>query len=100
MAKIKVNENIHEGVKFHATQYLYNCEGCGYEHAISLRKDGGNHTFNMDLDKPTISPSVLHNNHPDNICHYFIKGGMIQYLMDCHHKLRGKTIELPDYEDS
>lgn len=96
MTKIKVNENIYKGKEYHYTQYLYFCKGCGYEHAFALKKDGGNHTFNMNLNTPTVSPSLLHNNNPKFICHSFIKSGMIQYLGDCHHKLKGQTIELPE----
>ena len=100
MAKIKVNENIHDGVKYHHTQYLYFCKGCGYEHAFALKVDGGHHDFNMDLDNPTVSPSLVHDFTPDHKhrCHSFIKNGKIQYLSDCAHELRGKTIDLPDYE--
>jgi len=96
MAKIKVIENIHNGVKYHHTQYLFLCKGCGYEHAIALKSEGGNHDFNMDLDNPTISPSVLFNHNPDRICHSFVKNGMIQYLPDCWHDLKGQTVELPE----
>ena len=101
MAKIKVRENIdlETGKKYHHTQYLYNCPGCGYEHAFSLKKDGGHHDFNMNLDNPTISPSLLQNFSKDRICHSFIVDGKIQYLNDCHHSLKGQTIELPDYKN-
>lgn len=96
MAKIKVNENIYKGVKYNHTQYLYMCPGCKCEHAIALKSDGGNHDFNMDFDKPTISPSVLYSSHP--VCHSFIKNGMIQFLTDCEHFLAGQTIELPEID--
>src|SRR5680860_1899129 len=96
MPKIKVNENIYNGVKEHHTQYFYFCKGCGYEHCFALKNKGGHHDFNMDLENPTISPSLLQNFSPDRICHSFIKNGMIQYLGDCWHELRGQTIELPD----
>jgi len=80
------------------TQYLYNCPGCGYEHAFSLKSEGGHHEFNLDLDNPTVSPSLLQNFRPDRICHSFIKDGHIQFLNDCWHELAGQTIELPDYK--
>lgn len=100
MAKIKINENIDEetGKKYHHTQYLYNCLGCGYEHAFQLKSDGGFHEFNMNLDKPTISPSLLQNFVAGKTCHSFIRNGFIEYLGDCNHNFAGKTIELPDYE--
>lgn len=99
MAKIKIWEHIgSDGKKYHHTQYLYMCPGCGYEHAFALKSDGGYHDFNMDLNKPTISPSVLQNFNPNTICHAFIKDGFIQFLSDCHHKLAGQTVELPEIE--
>lgn len=72
------------------------CKGCGYEHAFALRSDGGNHEFNMDLENPTISPSLMQNFTPGKTCHSYIKNGKIQYLNDCHHKLAGQTIEMED----
>ena len=99
MAKIRLVEHIHEGKKWHHDQYRYHCEGCGYEHAFALKSEGGNHGFNMDLDNPTVTPSLLQNFSPDSICHSFIRDGKIQYLGDCHHHLKGQTIELPEIED-
>lgn len=96
MAKIRVNENIYEGEKYHHTQYLYKCLGCGYEHAFALRSEGGCHDFNMDLENPTVIPSLLEINVPNKTCHSFIRDGKIQYLNDCWHSLRGQTIELPE----
>lgn len=97
MAKIKVVDWVHNGKKLRSTQYLYNCPGCKCDHAIGLKVDGGNHDFNMDLEYPTISPSVLYASHP--VCHAFIRNGMIQFLSDCEHSLAGQTVELPDYPE-
>jgi len=98
MAKIKINENFDDGIKYYHTQYLYMCIGCEQEHAFALKSEGGHHDFNMDLENPTVSPSLLQNFTPDRICHSFIKDGKIQYLGDCWHKLKGQTIELPNIE--
>lgn len=86
-------------------QYQFMCPGCGVTHAFDKRW-----TFNGDLDKPTISPSFL--THGGRYkpgkglpydtemfrCHSFIKDGMIQFLNDCTHHLKGKTVPLPDLE--
>lgn len=79
-----------DGTKHH----LYKCPGCGYEHAFSPNV----HTFNGDMDKPTVSPSLLQSN-PQNYktCHSYINNGQIQFLTDCWHTLAGQTVELPDY---
>lgn len=79
-------------------QFLYFCEGCGYEHAFALKSEGGHHEFNGDLNVPTVSPSLVQNFTPGKMCHSFIKAGVIQYLPDCWHHLKGQTIQLPDYE--
>jgi len=79
------------------TQYLYYCVGCGYEHAFRL-KPSGRHEWNGDFNSPTVKPSLLNNFTPGKTCHSFIQLGKIQYLSDCHHKLAGQTIDLPDYE--
>lgn len=98
MAKIKKVEYIHDG-KVYKTQYLYWCLGCGYEHAFALKSEQGHHDFNFDLNNPTVSPSLVQNFTPGEMCHSFIIDGKIQYLSDCTHKLAGQTIELPEYPD-
>lgn len=99
MAKIRVvNHTDEDGKKWHHTQYMYKCLGCGYEHAFGLKPQGGHHRFNMNLNNPTVSPSLLQDFNKNRICHSFIKGGKIIYLNDCWHKLKGKTIELPEYD--
>lgn len=79
-------------------QFIYWCAGCGYEHAFALRSEGGHHEFNGDLNVPTVSPSLLENRVPGKLCHSFIKAGVIQYLNDCHHHLRGMIMQLPDID--
>jgi hypothetical protein len=96
MSKIKKVEYIEDG-KLYKTQFLYWCLGCGYEHAFSLKENGGYHIFNMDLENPTVSPSLLQNFVPGKLCHSFIIDGKIQYLNDCDHKLAGQIIDIPEY---
>jgi hypothetical protein len=96
MAKIKKFEYKHSDGKIGLTQYHYMCPGCKDIHAIRLKSDGGCHDFNMDFDKPTISPSVLYASHP--VCHAFIRSGMIQFLGDCEHSLKNQTVKLSEIE--
>ena len=100
MAKIKIIENVYEGKKYHHTQYAYQCPGCGYEHVFGLKNEGGHHQFNMNLERPTVSPSLVADFTPGKICHSFIKDGKIQFLSDCWHQLKGKTVELPEYPNN
>lgn len=96
MAKIKVNENIYEGKKIHHTQYIYFCPACKHTHAFALKKDGGHHEFNMDLDNPTVTPSLNQNFTVGNKCHSYIKNGMIEFIYDCDHVMAGQTVPLPE----
>lgn len=113
MAKVQKIENT-------AGQYLFYCPGCGSHHGIWTANEGYKHpiwAFNGDVDKPTVSPSILvtyrhpegHTNenpapigysgpYVNDICHSFIKDGNIQYLNDCTHSLAGQTVELPEIE--
>jgi hypothetical protein len=51
------------------------------------------------VNKPTVSPSILFcPDEPARRCHSFITNGMIQYLDDCHHALRGQTVALLDLD--
>ena len=75
------------------------CPGCEAYHKVYV---GGPDvspiwTYNGNPNCPTISPSLLVNGHdPATLCHSFIKDGQIRFLNDCHHKLKGQTVELPD----
>jgi len=99
MPKIKKIENIHKGKKYEHDQYMYYCPGCEQEHAFALKAAGGNHQFNMDLDYPTVTPSLLNDFSPGKRCHSYINNGMIKFLYDCDHKLKGQNVELPEIEN-
>jgi hypothetical protein len=80
----------------------FHCPGCNEEHWVSV---GTNSVwkiiwkFNGDYNKPTINPSILVR-HGESVCHSFIRDGKIQFLGDCTHELRGKTVDLPDIEET
>ena len=83
--------------------WLFHCPGCGHDHWFNDAENDHNRPvwkWNGDVDKPTVTPSVLVNNHtPEQRCHLFIKEGRIQFLNDCHHTLRGRTVDMEEYED-
>ena len=78
-------------------QYCFVCPACNCEHIFN-----NTWQFNNDFEFPTISPSFLQTGflgfdgeEPTyGRCHSFIKDGMIRYLVDCTHKMAGKTVEL------
>ena len=77
---------------------FFYCPGCGMHHAFDKRW-----TFDGNFEQPTFSPSLLvkfpwwnGEKRIDMVCHSFIKAGKIEYLGDCTHELKGKTIEMVD----
>lgn len=92
-------------------QYIFNCPGCNEIHSVwtDIRDGVTVWSFNGNIDKPTVQPSVLVR-YPANpnaieefgewrterICHSFITDGKIQFLNDCTHHLKGQTVDLND----
>lgn len=80
--------------------YFFECPGCGCLHSIITP----GWSFNGDIDKPTVSPSILVNGNPAahnptaKRCHSFVRDGKIQFLADCEHELAGQTVDLPDID--
>ena len=103
--------------------FLFFCPGCKCGHGVwttNRNGVGANWTFNGNMEKPTFSPSILIRSHmwtppvtPENmaewdkapwpqtkvetVCHSFVRDGMIQFLGDCTHELKGQTVPLPDF---
>lgn len=94
-----------DGKRFHR----YWCPGCDTLHMISINpsknQSGAGWTFSGTLDKPTYAPSQLTTwrqgeKQTEHRCHTFIRGGQIEFLSDCTHSLKGKTVDmvpLPDW---
>lgn len=101
----------------HSPDFNFYCLGCDCYHGVwttSKNISDAIWLFNNNLEKPTLSPSLLNrfvtykqdqekNIIPTTIknvvCHVFITDGIIQYLPDCTHHLAGQTIELPNIEE-
>ena len=77
--------------------YYFWCPGCDEIHKIRASGQTPVWTFNSDMINPTFTPSHLtgSKDFKEDRCHSFIKDGNIQFLNDCHHKLKGQTIRLP-----
>ena len=85
--------------------YLLICPGCGSQHEIYTTKPnrlGAQWSFDGDIDKPTIAPSVNSSASDNGVvfyrCHFFVNEGQIQFLPDCTHEYAGQTLELPDID--
>lgn len=80
--------------------YLFFCPGCECTHRFDVGGPAGVHprwSFNGNLEKPTFSPSLLYPHSPGR-CHLFMENGRIRFLADCDHKLKGQTVDCPDFE--
>jgi hypothetical protein len=80
------------------------CPGCDEAHAVTVQADEGHvgprWQWNGDIEAPGVEPSINCNpDHADVRCHSFLRNGVMEFLDDCGHKLRGKhaLAELPEW---
>lgn len=97
MAPIVMKRNVYE----HETTVRWWCPGCKRSHLVPVVGGRVTWSFNGDLEKPTLSPSVLVHQrmHSDGSeyspqCHTFIRDGSIEFLGDCTHALAGQTVPM------
>jgi hypothetical protein len=89
---------------------LHWCPACDDPHGIRIEgPDGPKWSFDGNYEAPTFAPSVrcftiydeAHSRLPDGqqrtLCHYFIRGGKIEFCGDSPHHLSGRTVDLPDW---
>jgi hypothetical protein len=78
---------------------VFECPGCESLHGPNVGEGSPKWTWNGDIDRPTLSPSILiGKDDPRRRCHSFIKDGKIQFLNDSFHKLSGQTVDLPEID--
>lgn len=53
--------------------------------------------WNGNLDKPTLSPSIL-TRYNEDVCHSFLRDGFFEFLGDSTHSLSGKSAEMLDID--
>jgi hypothetical protein len=87
-----------------ARQLWFRCPGCGNTHGFTVEGDGIGYprwTWNGSFERPSFQPSLMCNrDFPESRCHSFVTDGKIQFLADCHHKLAGQTVDLPNWEEA
>lgn len=49
-----------------------------------------------NLEKPSLSPSILTHSGKDGRCHAYLRAGVMKYLDDCTHSMKGKQVPIPD----
>lgn len=58
--------------------------------------------WNGDIEKPTLSPSILTRGEDTNgkhVCHSFVRNGKVEFLNDCTHEFAGQTLDLLEVEE-
>ncbi len=88
--------------------YHFHCPGCNYGHSFRVSlgdrpvEKGNDDVWefvNEDLESPTFTPSLLVNkDDPSTRCHLFVRDGVIEFLPDCHHALKGTKVPMEDEE--
>ena len=80
------------------------CPGCQCGHGVTINghrsRNGSTWTFNGDLQRPTITPSILVcAEDPARRCHSFVTDGRISFCGDSAHELKNQTVDIPDFFD-
>lgn len=91
---------------------LWECPGCGCAHGlregpggrlVAFEGDGG-WSWNGDLERPTVSPSLKHTysfsaeERERRVCHYFIRDGQLEFCPDSTHELAGQVVPMTPWE--
>lgn len=87
--------------------YYFDCPGCLSGHIVTVSpnraENGASWKFNGDLNRPTFNPSIMSRwqfnpeiNKPDKVCYLFVTDGMIRFLGDCTHPLKGRAVDMTD----
>jgi histidinol-phosphatase (PHP family) len=77
---------------------IFWCPGCREVHPYTINVSTRPcWQWNANLEKPTFTPSLLcSKDDPKRICHLYLTDGIIDYLGDCHHALKGTKVPLID----
>lgn len=95
------------GVDDHSVTYdclAFVCPGCTeldggtglHMLAVNTDKHQPSWTWDGDLEKPSLNPSIKTGEGTSKICHSYLTEGKFQFLSDCTHSLKNQFIDLPD----
>lgn len=79
-------------------QPAHYCPGCKQLHVIHVSRPnnkGERWTWDGNMDRPTVDPSVNINNR----CHYSLIDGTLAFSPDSDHALAGMSVPLPVIPD-
>lgn len=96
MPKVKVVNNSEKN-----QQVWFVCPGCKDHHAFTTKNGSGGPAWdwNGDIENPTFSPSLMCNRGQSDQCHSVVTNGKINFCSDCHHELKGQTVDIPEIDD-
>jgi hypothetical protein len=77
-------------------KFLFWCPGCECGHWFKTTAPAPTWTFNGSFENPTVQPSIKVEGMI--LCHLYLTDGVIQFLGDCQHSLRGQKIPMVDWE--
>lgn len=80
-------------------EFIFDCPGCGCAHWVRVQGPNPCWTWNGDVNRPTLSPSLNVQPGTNQQCHSFISDGRIQFLADCWHELKGQTVKIPEWNN-
>lgn len=72
--------------------WMWWCPGCKCGHWTRTKGRSPCWGWNGSKAKPTFSPSILVTS--QNRCHSFVIDGVIQFLGDCTHELKGQHVPM------
>lgn len=84
------------------------CPACESMHGFAIdgyNSSGAKWTWDGNVEAPTFTPSmhIKWGRQADpacdvdgGVCHYFVRAGMIEFLGDCTHAMKGMTVPIPE----
>lgn len=79
--------------------YIFWCPACKHGHSFRTEGPEPRWTFNGDMEKPTVNPSILLRGGSTEIqCHFYLIDGFFQYSSDCAHELASKKVPMVDWD--
>lgn len=83
-------------------RYGHWCPGCDKPHFFNIsaqdHPQGKKWDFNGDVVKPTFSPDMRVDDERGNVvCRYYLTDGRLQFMGDCTHVYRNRTVPLPEF---
>lgn len=94
------------GVSYDCLAFV--CPGCISLHPgssglhmlpVNTDKKKPSWTWDENLEKPTLNPSILTGKDTELICHSFLRGGIFEFLGDSTHAMAGRHVPMPDLPD-